>query len=64
MNLKTVGAEVILTVIIVPVIGWIIASIISLQSSFAEVKERADYNKETLREIKQNVEYIRQKLER
>ena len=64
MNLKTIGAEVILTVIIVPVIVWIIASILSLQCSFAEVKEKTDYNKETLQEIKQNVEYIRQKLER
>ena len=61
--MKKLGAEAILSAILLPFVVWIVANIYDLKSAYAEVKQRNDYNRETLIEIKQNVEYIRQKLE-
>lgn len=63
MNLKTVGAEVILTAIFLPIAAWLITSIIGLQNSYAELKTRTDIREETLKEIKEDVKFIREKLE-
>lgn len=58
-----IGAEVILTAIFLPIAAWSISSIISLQSSYASLKERSDIREETLKEIKEDVKFIREKLE-
>lgn len=60
---RTIGAEVILTAIFLPIAAWSISSIISLQSSYASLKERSDIREETLKEIKEDVKFIREKLE-
>lgn len=62
MRMKKIGAELILTVIIIPVIAWMITSIISLQNSYAELSLKTEFNKEMLSGIKEDVEFIRQKL--
>lgn len=61
--MKKLAAEVILTAIFLPVCAWAISSIISLQSSYASLKERSDIREETLKEIKEDVKFIREKLE-
>jgi len=60
---KKLGAEFILGVIFLPIAAWSISSIISLQSSYASLKERSDIREETLKEIKEDVKFIREKLE-
>jgi len=62
-SFKVIGAEVILTAIFLPIAAWSISSIISLQSSYASLKERSDIREETLKEIKEDVKFIREKLE-
>lgn len=62
-SFKVIGAEVILTAIFLPIAAWSISSIISLQSSYASLKERSDIREETLKEIKDDVKFIREKLE-
>lgn len=62
-SFKAIGAEVILTAIFLPIAAWSISSIISLQSSYASLKERSDIREETLKEIKEDVKFIREKLE-
>jgi phosphate/sulfate permease len=64
MSFKKIGAELILSAILVPILAWFFASIIALQSSYATLKERSDIREETLREIKDDVKFIRQQLER
>lgn len=64
MSFKKIGAELILSAIIVPILAWFFASIIALQSSYATLKERSDIREETLREIKDDVKFIREQLER
>lgn len=64
MNLKKLGSEVILTAIFLPILAWFFASIIALQSSYATLKERSDIREETLKEIKDDVKFIRQQLEK
>jgi len=61
---KKLGAEFILGVIFLPIAAWSISSIISLQSSYASLKERSDIREETLKEIKDDVKFIREKLEK
>ena len=61
--MKKLGAEFILGVIFIPIAAWSISSIISLQSSYASLKERSDIREETLKEIKDDVKFIREKLE-
>lgn len=61
--MKKLGAEFILSVIFLPIAAWSISSIISLQSSYASLKERSDIREETLKEIKEDVKFIREKLE-
>lgn len=61
--MKKLGAEFILGVIFLPIAAWSISSIISLQSSYASLKERSDIREETLKEIKEDVKFIREKLE-
>ena len=61
--MKKLGAEFILGVIFLPIAAWSISSIISLQSSYASLKERSDIREETLKEIKDDVKFIREKLE-
>jgi hypothetical protein len=60
---KKLGAEAILSAILLPFVVWIVSNMYELKSAYAEVKQKNDYNKEMLLEIKQNVEYIRQKME-
>lgn len=60
---RTIGAEIILTAIFLPICAWAITSIVSLQSSYASLKERSDIREETLKEIKEDVKFIREKLE-
>jgi hypothetical protein len=62
--MRKIGAEFILSMMVIPVLAWAITSIISLQSSFASLKERSDIREETLKEIKDDVKFIRQQLER
>lgn len=62
--MKKLGAEFILGVIFLPIAAWSISSIISLQSSYASLKERSDIREETLKEIKDDVKFIRQQLEK
>ena len=62
--MKKLGAEFILGVIFLPIAAWSISSIISLQSSYASLKERSDIREETLKEIKEDVKFIREKLEK
>lgn len=62
-SFKVIGAEIILTAIFLPIAAWSISSIISLQSSYASLKERSDIREETLKEIKEDVKFIREKLE-
>ena len=62
-SFKVIGAELILTAIFLPIAAWSISSIISLQSSYASLKERSDIREETLKEIKDDVKFIREKLE-
>ena len=62
-SFKVIGAEIILTAIFLPIAAWSISSIISLQSSYASLKERSDIREETLKEIKDDVKFIREKLE-
>lgn len=64
MSFKKIGAELILSAILVPIFAWFFASIIALQSSYATLKERSDIREETLREIKDDVKFIREQLER
>jgi phosphate/sulfate permease len=64
MSFKKIGAELILSAILVPILAWFFASIIALQNSYATLKERSDIREETLREIKDDVKFIRQQLER
>lgn len=64
MSFKKIGAELILSAILVPILAWFFASIIALQSSYATLKERSDIREETLREIKDDVKFIREQLER
>ena len=61
--MKKLGAEFILGAIFLPIAAWSISSIISLQSSYASLKERSDIREETLKEIKEDVKFIREKLE-
>ncbi len=61
--MKKLGAEFILGVIFLPIAAWSISSIVSLQSSYASLKERSDIREETLKEIKEDVKFIREKLE-
>ena len=61
--MKKLGAEAILSAILLPFVVWIVSNMYELKSAYAEVKQKNDYNKEMLLEIKQNVEYIRQKME-
>lgn len=63
-SFKVIGAEVILTAIFLPIAAWAISSIISLQNSYASLKERSDIREETLKEIKEDVKFIREHLER
>lgn len=63
-SFKVIGAEVILTAIFLPIAAWCITSIISLQSSYASLKERSDIREDTLKEIKEDVRFIRQQLEK
>ena len=62
--MRKLGSEVILTAIFLPIIAWILSSLIALQSSYATLKERSDLREETLKEIKEDVKFIRQQLER
>ena len=62
--MKKLAAEVILTAIFLPIAAWSISSIISLQSSYASLKERSDIREETLKEIKEDVKFIREHLEK
>ena len=62
--MKKLGAEFILGVIFLPIAAWSISSIISLQSSYASLKERSDIREETLKEIKEDVKFIREHLEK
>lgn len=64
MSFKKIGAELIISAILVPILAWFFASIIALQNSYATLKERSDIREETLREIKDDVKFIRQQLER
>ncbi len=64
MSFKKIGAELILSAILVPILAWFFASIIALQNSYATLKERSDIREETLREIKDDVKFIREQLER
>lgn len=62
--MRKIGAEFILTVVFFPVIAWSISSIMSLQNSYASLKERSEIREETLKEIKEDVKFIREKLEK
>jgi sensor domain CHASE-containing protein len=64
MNLRKIGSEIILTAILIPILAWILTSVIALQSSYATLKERSDLREETLKEIKDDVKFIRQQLEK
>jgi hypothetical protein len=63
MTARKLGAEFILGAIFIPVIVWIFASITNLDKAYATLKERSDLREETLKEIKEDVKFIRQKLE-
>ena len=60
--MKKLGAEFILGVIVLPIVAWIIAGIITLQNSYAQLKERSDIREQTLNEIREDVRFIREKL--
>ena len=63
MSLKKVGAEVILSTMILPILAWALFSILELKSSYASLKERSDIREETLKEIKDDVKFIRERME-
>lgn len=64
MSIRKIGAEIILSAILVPLLAWVLTSVIALQNSYATLKERSDLREETLREIKDDVKFIRQQLEK
>ena len=57
--MKKIGAEFILSVIIIPVIAWVIASIIELKNLYAQVEVKSVTNKDDIQEIKEDVKFIR-----
>lgn len=61
--MKKLGAEFILGVMILPFFAWIVSTVITLQNSYAELRTRSEIREETLKEIKEDVKFIREKLE-
>lgn len=55
---KKLGADAILSAIFIPVLFWFAGFVVSSYTTFAEV----DGQKETLKEIKEDVKFIRQYL--
>lgn len=62
--MKKLGAEVILSTMVLPILAWALFSILELRSSYASLKERSDIREETLKEIKDDVKYIREIMEK
>lgn len=55
MKLKTVGAEIVLSVIVAPFVIWFFSFVVSTYKTEAEVQ----FTKSDIQEIKEDVKYIK-----
>jgi hypothetical protein len=56
---RKIGAEAILTTMILPVIAWMVISIIDLKNSYAKIETKGSFDSETIQEIKQDVKELK-----